>query len=103
MQLNWGVFQDPAGALYFKIALRAERWYILLARLENTIAPGRRASDFASPVQVNYPPYYCMYNTRAVGKWLSTKQQKFLNNDFMLMSLSRGNAILFYKSTGYWF
>ncbi len=24
-------------------------WYILVARLENIIAPGRRASDFASP------------------------------------------------------
>ncbi len=29
----------------------SEWWYILVARLENTIAPGRRASDFASPVK----------------------------------------------------
>ncbi len=35
----------------FKVARRAGRWYILVARLENTIAPGRRASDFASPVK----------------------------------------------------
>ncbi len=33
----------------FKVARRAGQSYILVARLENTIAPGRRASDFASP------------------------------------------------------
>ncbi len=37
------------GSPVFKVARRAGRWYILVARLENTIAPGRRASDFASP------------------------------------------------------
>ncbi len=37
------------GSPVFKVACRAGRWYILVARLENTIAPGRRASDFASP------------------------------------------------------
>ncbi len=37
------------GSTVFKVARRAGRWYILVARLENTIAPGRRASDFASP------------------------------------------------------
>ncbi len=36
------------GALYFKVASQAGRWFILVARLDNTIAPGRRASDFAS-------------------------------------------------------
>ncbi len=37
------------GSPVFKVARRAGRWYILVARLENTLAPGRRASDFASP------------------------------------------------------
>ncbi len=31
---------------------RAGWWYILVARLENIIAPGRRAKDFASPDMV---------------------------------------------------
>ncbi len=32
-----------------KVARRAVQWKILLARLENTIAPGRLACDFAIP------------------------------------------------------
>lgn len=38
-----------------KIACRAGRWYILVDRLENTTAPGRRASDFVSPVELFIP------------------------------------------------
>ncbi len=41
MQVNWE-FLRTRGSRYIL-------WYILVARLENIIAPGRRASDFASP------------------------------------------------------
>ncbi len=36
----------------FKIDLRTGWWYILVASLEDTIAPGRQASNFASPVSL---------------------------------------------------
>ncbi len=38
------------GSPIFKVVHQAGRWYILVARLGNTITPGSRASDFASPV-----------------------------------------------------
>ncbi len=38
------------GSPVFKIARLTEWRYILVARQENTIAPGRRASSFLSPV-----------------------------------------------------
>ncbi len=37
------------GSPVFKVARQAGQWYILVARLENAIALGRRASDFVSP------------------------------------------------------
>ncbi len=40
------------GSTVFKVARRAGWWYILVAQLENTIAPGRQASDFARLVHV---------------------------------------------------
>ncbi len=48
IQVNWE-FLRTRGSPVFKIARRAGQWYILVAWLENVIAPGRRASDFASP------------------------------------------------------
>ncbi len=35
-----------------KVACWTGQWYILVAWLKNTIAPGRRASDFASPAWI---------------------------------------------------
>ncbi len=40
IQLTLGVLRTRR-----EVARRAGQWYILVARLENTIAPGRRASD----------------------------------------------------------
>ncbi len=44
IQLTLGVFKNPLGGRSSGRAVKH-----LVARLENTIAPGRRASDFVSP------------------------------------------------------
>ncbi len=76
IQLTLGVLRTRG-----EVGPSAGQWYILVARLENTIAPGRRASDFASPDHI----LSCMCVDQL---WIKVKiKSEFMNDALTNLSI----------------